>query len=135
MYTAQLIEHFTSPRNAGKIVDADGVGTVGDPDCGDYVRLYIRVRANRLRKVAFEIRGCPASIATTSILTELAGGKTLDEALAITDADVLGALGGLPEAKVHCSNLGTAALRLAVVDYLQRCKKNARSRHGQAANR
>lgn len=123
MYTAQVMEHFTSPRNTGKISDADGVGTIGDPACGDFVRIYIRVRSNRLREVAFEICGCPASIATTSVVTEMASGKTLDEAITITEDDVVNALNGLPEEKVHCSNLGTAALRQAIVDYLQRNKK------------
>ncbi len=123
MYTAQVIDHFTNPRNVGTIAGADGIGNVGDPDCGDFVRIYIRVRANRLREIAFEICGCPASIATTSVLTEMAVGKTLDEAVAIAETDVLSLLGGLPDAKAHCSNLGTAALRRAIADYLQRNKR------------
>ncbi len=123
MYTAQVIDHFTNPRNTGQIPDADGVGTIGDPGCGDFVRIYLRVRANRIRDIAFEICGCPASIATTSVLTEMASGKSLDEAVAITEDDVVNALAGLPESKVHCSNLGTGALRQAIVDYLQRYKK------------
>ncbi len=124
MYSAQVIDHFINPRNTGIIPDADGIGTIGDPDCGDFVRIFIRVRANRLREVSFEICGCPASIATTSILTEMVIGKTLDETVAITEADVVNALAGLPEAKIHCSNLSTAALRQAIVDYLQRYKQN-----------
>lgn len=122
MYSSKVIDHFSNPRNAGCLPDADGVGTIGDPDCGDFVRIYIRVRANRLREVTFEICGCPASIATTSVLTEMASGKTLDEAVSIAEKDVVDALAGLPEAKVHCSNLGVAALRLAIIDYLQKQK-------------
>ena len=123
MYTTQVIDHFTNPRNAGQIPGADGMGTIGDPDCGDFVRIYIKVRADRIRDIAFEICGCPASIATTSVLTEIASGKRLNDAVAITEEEVIKALKGLPEAKVHCSNLGVAALRQAVVDYLQCNKK------------
>ncbi len=122
MYTPQLIDHFTNPRNVGTITDADGVGTVGDPDCGDFIRIYIRVQANHLKELAFEACGCPASIATTSVLTELAVGKTLKEALSINGMDVVKALGGLPDPKIHCSNLGTAALQQAIVYYLQQKK-------------
>lgn len=119
MYTPQLIDHFTKPRNITPIPDANGIGTIGDPDCGDFVRIYILVRSDRLEKVAFEACGCPASIATTSVLTELASGKTINEALAIKEADIFNALGGLPEEKVHCSNLGIAALKQAIIYYLQ----------------
>ena len=132
MYSARVIDHFKNPRNVGIIPDADGTGTIGDPDCGDYVRIYIRVRANRLREVSFEICGCPASIAATSVLTELVTGKTLDEAVAVTEEDVVNALAGLPEPKIHCSNLGTAALRQAIVDYLQRYKKIKRINNREA---
>ncbi len=123
IYTARVIDHFTNPRNTGIIADADGVGTIGDPGCGDFVRIYIRVRADRLREISFEICGCPAAIATTSVLTEMATGKTLGEAVAITEEDVVDALNGLPESKIHCSNLSAAALRQAIVDYLQRNKR------------
>jgi nitrogen fixation protein NifU and related proteins len=119
MYTPQLIDHFTNPRNVGIIADADGIGTIGDPECGDFVRIYIKVKADRLHDIAFEVCGCPASIATTSVLTELAAGKTLDQAFCITEMDVVRALGGLPEPKIHCSNLGTAALRQAILYYRQ----------------
>jgi len=123
MYTARVIDHFQNPRNVGIIPDADGVGTVGDPDCGDFVRIYIRVRADRIKEISFEICGCPASIATASVLTEMADGRSLRDAVAITEDDVVRALSGLPESKVHCSNIGVAALRQAVVDYLQKHKK------------
>jgi nitrogen fixation protein NifU and related proteins len=119
MYTAELISHFNNPKNVGVIPDADGIGTIGDPECGDFVRIYIRVRENRLLQVTFEVCGCPAAIATTSVLTEIATGKTIMEAMAISDMDIVSALGGLPDPKVHCSNLGTAALKQAVLYYLQ----------------
>ncbi|MGM0689047.1 MAG: iron-sulfur cluster assembly scaffold protein [Bacillota bacterium] len=122
MYTPQLIDHFNNPRNVGAIADADGIGTVGDPDCGDFIRIYIRVKENRLEGLAFEACGCPASIATTSVLTELAIGKTLNEALSIKGLDVVNALGGLPDPKIHCSNLGTTALQQAIIYYLQHKK-------------
>ncbi len=123
MYTAKVIDHFQNPRNVGIIPEANGVATVGDPDCGDFVRIYIYVRADRIKEIGFEICGCSASIATASVLTEMAKGKALREAIAITEEDVVKALSGLPESKVHCSNIGVAALRQAVVDYLQKHKK------------
>ncbi len=122
MYTPQLIDHFSNPRNVGSLSDADGVGVIGDPDCGDFVRIYIEVKDNYLHNVLFEACGCPASIATTSVLTELALGKTLKEALSISEMDVVDALGGLPETKIHCSNLGTAALQQAITFFLQQKK-------------
>ena len=119
MYTNQLIDHFNNPRNTGIIPDADGVGTIGDPECGDFIRVYIKVRAYRLKEVTFEVCGCPAAIATTSALTEIVTGKTLVEAMVINEADVVKALGGLPDPKIHCSNLGTAALRQAILHYFE----------------
>lgn len=119
MYTQQLLDHFNNPRNVGIIENADGIGTVGDPECGDFIRIYIRVKNNRLAEVTFEACGCPASIATTSVLTELAEGKTPDQAFCISEMDVVRALGGLPDPKVHCSNLGAAALRQAILYYRQ----------------
>lgn len=120
MYTEKVIEHFLNPRNVGCIPDADGVGTLGDPSCGDFLRIYIRVEGDRLADVKFEVYGCPAAIATSSILTEMVKGKTLEEALRVTDEDVAEALGGLPEWKLHCSNLGAEALHRAIVDYMLR---------------
>lgn len=122
MYTDKLIEHFKNPRNIGQIPDADGVGTIGDPSCGDYLRIFIKVKEDRLTEVKFEVYGCPAAIATTSILTEIAAGKTLEEAFEISDLDIVEALGGLPDQKIHCSNLGTLALYQAMLDYLARKK-------------
>lgn len=122
MYTDKLIEHFKNPRNVGEITDADGVGTIGDPDCGDFLSIFIKVTEELLSEVKFVVYGCPAAIATTSVLTEIAVGKTIAEALEITDQDIAAALGGLPDPKMHCSNLGTAALYQAVLDYLQKRK-------------
>ena len=117
MYTQNLLDHFQNPRNVGRLDDADGVGTVGDPDCGDFIRIYIRVKNDHLQEVLFEACGCPAAIATTSALTELAMGKTLERAFAISEMDVVRALGGLPDPKIHCSNLGAAALHAAINNY------------------
>jgi len=120
MYNKKILQHFTNPRNFGEIPDADGVGSVGDPNCGDYIKIYIKVEDNRLVDVKCKVFGCAAAIATTSVLTELAMGKNLDEAAEITPLDVAGALGGLPEEKMHCSNLGTAALQEAIWDHVIR---------------
>ncbi len=120
MYTEKLIDHFQNPRNVGSIPDADGVGTIGDPGCGDFLRIYIKVKEDRLSEIKFEVFGCPAAIATTSVLTEVALGKKLAELFKITDQDIADALGGLPEAKMHCSNLGTVALFHAIMDYFSR---------------
>ncbi len=120
MYTALVMKHFLNPKNAGKIPKPDGVGTTGDPSCGDYLRIYICVEDDCISDIKFEVYGCPAAIATSSVLTERAKGKTLNEALSITEADVSRALGGLPEPKEHCSNLGTAALRQAIENYRKR---------------
>jgi nitrogen fixation protein NifU and related proteins len=117
VYTEKLLDHFQNPRNVGSLPDADGVGTLGDPDCGDFLCVYIKVKEDRLTEIKFEVYGCPAAIATTSVLTELALGKTLEEVFRITDQDIADALGGLPEVKMHCSNLGTVALFFAIMDY------------------
>lgn len=117
MYTEKVLDHFLNPRNVGEIPNADGVGTIGDPSCGDYLRVYIKVKDGRLVDVKFKLFGCPAAIGTSSITTELAMGKTLKEAWGITEDDVIKALGGLPDEKIHCSVLGPAALRLAILDY------------------
>lgn len=120
MYTEKVLDHFLNPHNVGAIPDADGVGILGDPSCGDFLRIYIKVSNGRLADVKFEVFGCPAAIATSSILTEMVKGKTLEEAMEVTDADVAEALGGLPEWKLHCSNLGAEALHRAILDYSRR---------------
>lgn len=106
-----------NPRNVGEIPDADGVGTVGNPVCGDLMTVYIKVKDNRLVDVKFKTFGCGAAIATSSMITELAKGKTIEEALKITRGDVADSLGGLPPIKMHCSNLAADALHAAIEDY------------------
>jgi len=117
MYTEKVMEHFRNPRNMGEIPDADGIGTVGNPVCGDLMTVYIKVKDNRIEDIKFKTFGCGAAIATSSMITELAKGKTIDEALKITRADVAESLGGLPPIKMHCSNLAADALHAAIKDY------------------
>ena len=118
------MDHFTNPRNVGEIPDADGVGTVGNPVCGDLMTVYIKVKDNRLEDIKFKTFGCGAAIATSSMITELAKGKTIEEALKITRGDVAESLGGLPPIKMHCSNLAADALHAAIKDYMK--KKEAK---------
>jgi nitrogen fixation NifU-like protein len=122
MYTDKVMEHFRNPRNMGEIPDADGVGTVGNPVCGDLMTIYIKVRDNRLADIKFKTFGCGSAIATSSMITELARGKTLEEGMKITRADVADSLGGLPPIKMHCSNLAADALHAAIEDYYKRQK-------------
>jgi len=117
MYTEKVKDHFFHPRNVGEIKDADGVGTVGNPTCGDVMSIYIKVKDEKIGDIKFKTFGCAAAIATSSVLTEMAKGKTLDEALKITRDDVANELGGLPAIKLHCSNLAADALRAAIADY------------------
>ncbi len=116
-YTDILRDHFLTPRNAGEIESPDGVGFIGDPGCGDMLKVTIRVENDRLTDIRFLCKGCAAAIGTASMMTEMARGKTLDEAIEITDEAIEAAVGGLPEAKRHCSNLGASALHEAVYDY------------------
>lgn len=120
MYSEKVMEHFRNPRNMGEIPDADGVGTVGNPVCGDMMIIYIKVKDNRIADIKFKTFGCGAAIATSSMITELAKGKTLEEAMKITRADVADALDGLPPIKMHCSNLAADALHAAIKDYYNR---------------
>ena len=116
MYNKKVMEHFRKPKNVGEIKDADGIGKVGNPVCGDVMIIYIKVKDNKIKAIKFKTFGCVSAIATTSMLTELAKGKTLDEAKKITRDDVANALGGLPSIKMHCSNLAADALREAIKD-------------------
>jgi len=116
------MEHFLNPRNGGEIEDADGIGEVGNPVCGDMMSFYIKVEDNRLADVKFKTFGCGAAIAVSSMVSEMAKGKTIDEALAITSKAVAEGLDGLPKNKYHCSNLGAEALHKAIEDYQK--KKN-----------
>jgi len=117
MYGDKVMEHFMNPRNVGEIADADGVGEVGNPVCGDMMSFYIKVKDNRLEDVKFKTFGCGAAIAVSSMTAELAIGKTLEEAMRITPDSVAEELGGLPKNKHHCSNLGAQALHKAIRDY------------------
>lgn len=118
MYSEKVIEHFMSPQNAWYMPDADGVGKIGEPGCGDNCMIFIKVRDGIIQDISFLIFGCGAAIASGSITTVLAKGKTLQAALKITEQDIIDALDGLPEMKQHCSNLGAAALHAAIQDYL-----------------
>jgi len=118
MYTDKVMEHFLHPRNVGTIPDADGVGEVGNPVCGDMMTFYIKVKNGRLEDVKFQTFGCGAAIAVSSMVSEMAKGKTLEEAMKITNEIVAEELGGLPPHKMHCSNLGADALHKAIEDYL-----------------
>jgi len=123
MYTEKVKDHFFNPRNVGEIRNADGVGTVGNPQCGDVMTIYIKVKDEKIDDIKFKTFGCAAAIATSSILTEMTIGKKLDEALKITRDDVANELGGLPAIKLHCSNLAADALREAIKDYRKKNKK------------
>jgi len=116
-YSQKVLEHFSNPHNVGTIADADGVGEVGNPVCGDVMKIYIKVKDNRIDDIRFQTLGCGAAIATSSMVTDLAKGKTLDEALTITRDNVASELDGLPSAKMHCSNLAADALHAAIKDY------------------
>ncbi len=120
MYSDIVMDHFANPRNAGVIDDADGVGEVGNPVCGDMMTFYIKVKDERLVDVKFQTFGCVAAIAVSSMVSEMAKGKTLEEAMAITNRSVAEELGGLPKNKFHCSNLGADALHKAIESYLKK---------------
>lgn len=123
MYSDKVMDHFTNPRNVGDMPDADGIGEVGNPTCGDAMRIYIKVRDDRITDAKFKTFGCGAAIAVSSMVTEMVKGKTLDEGLAISKEAVASALDGLPAQKMHCSNLGADALKKAIEDYKSRQKK------------
>lgn len=108
------------PQNAHSMPDADAEGDYGDPSCGDYLTVYLKVKNNRVEEISYLVFGCCASIATSSMTSVLAKGKTLEEALDITEEDIIQALDGLPENKIHCSNLGVSALRNAIKNYLNK---------------
>lgn len=117
MYSEKVMDHFMNPRNVGEIPDADGVGMEGNPTCGDVMKIFIKVENERIIDAKFKTFGCGASIAVSSMVTEMVKGKTLEEALRISKETVAEALGGLPPQKMHCSNLGADALRKAIEDY------------------
>jgi nitrogen fixation NifU-like protein len=131
IYSEKVMEHFQNPRNVGVIRDADGVGQVGNPVCGDMMSFYIKVKDNRLEDVKFQTFGCGAAIAVSSIVSEMAIGKTIEEALKITNKIVAEQLGGLPKNKLHCSNLGADALHKAIENYRERQKAEAEKKKPQ----
>jgi len=128
VYSEKVMEHFMNPRNVGEIENPDGVGEEGNPVCGDMMTFYIKVKDNRLEDVKFKTFGCGAAIAVSSMVSEMAKGKTLEEAMKITPRSVADELEGLPKNKFHCSNLGAQALNKAILDYLSKQKKEGGKR-------
>ncbi len=125
MYSEKVMEHFTNPRNVGEIDNADGIGEVGNPVCGDMMSFYIKVKDGRIEDIKYKTFGCVAAIAVSSTVSELAKGRTLDEARAITKKAAAEALDGLPKEKMHCSNLGAEALSKAIENYEERRSSNS----------
>jgi nitrogen fixation NifU-like protein len=125
MYSPIVMDHFKNPRNVGEIENADGVGEVGNPLCGDMMTIYLKIAEDRIQDIKFKTFGCGAAIAVSSMLTEMAKGKSLDEAREITNKDVAAALEGLPKNKLHCSNLGADALQKAIKNYEDRLSGKA----------
>lgn len=120
LYTETVMDHFTHPRNVGEIPDADGVGEVGNAKCGDIMKMYLKIKDNRIEDAKFETFGCGSAIASSSMATELIKGKTIEEALAVTNKQVVDALGGLPAYKLHCSVLAEESIKAAVKNYYDR---------------
>lgn len=125
MYSKKVMEHFKDPKNMGEMENPDGVGEVGNPRCGDVMRVAIKVKNNKIEDIRFQTMGCIAAIATSSMTTELAKGKTLEEAKKITNKDVAESLGSLPPIKMHCSNLAASALKKAIENYEEKEKSNS----------
>lgn len=131
MYSDIVMDHFTNPRNVGQIEDPDGIGEVGNPVCGDMMTFTIKVKDGRIEDVKFKTFGCGAAIAVSSMVTELAKGRTLEEAKKISKKEIAEALGGLPPQKLHCSNLGTEALIEAIEDYEEKMAGAGGNGHGE----
>lgn len=127
MYSDKVMAHFANPHNVGEIPDADGIGKVGNPQCGDVMWLYIKIKDNILTDIKFKTFGCGAAIATSSMITDLAKGKTIEEAKKISRQDVADSLDGLPPTKMHCSNLAADALREAIKDYEAKLAEKAKA--------
>lgn len=125
MYSERVMDHFQNPRNVGEIPDADGIGTVGNPVCGDVMRLYIKIKDGIISDAKFKTFGCGAAIATSSMVTEMVKGKSIEEALKISNKAVAEALDGLPPIKMHCSVLAEEALKAAIDDYLSKTRMSA----------
>ena len=120
LYTQTVMDHFMHPRNVGEIADADGVGEVGNAKCGDIMKMYLKIKDDKIEDVKFETFGCGSAIASSSMATELIKGKTIEEALAVTNKQVVDALGGLPAYKLHCSVLAEESIKAAVKNYYDR---------------
>lgn len=127
MYSEKVMDHFSNPRNVGEIENADGVGQVGNPKCGDIMKMYLKIENDIIIDVKFKTFGCGAAVATSSMATELVKGKSIDEALMITNKAVAEALDGLPPAKMHCSNLAEEAIHAAIDDYLIKTGRKQKS--------
>jgi len=123
MYSEKVMEHFQNPRNAGDMTDPDGIGQVGNPSCGDIMKIFIKVNDDVITDIKFKTFGCGAALATSSMVTEMVKGKTIAEALQVTNKAVAEALDGLPPKKMHCSNLAADALHAAIEDYRQKQNK------------
>ena len=121
-YNKNVFEHFRNPRNMGEMKDADAEASVGNPACGDVMKVMLKIKDDKIKDIKFQTMGCVAAIATSSMMTELAKGKSLDEAKKITNKDVAAALGELPPIKVHCSNLAADALKLAIANFRENRK-------------
>lgn len=119
-YNDKVIEHYSNPRNVGEIPDANGIGEVGNPVCGDIMKMYLKIENGIIKDVKFKTFGCGAAIATSSVSTELIKGKTIDEALKLTNKEVVDELGGLPPVKLHCSVLAEETIKSAIADYLRK---------------
>lgn len=126
VYNKIILDHFKNPRHVGEIEDPDGAALVGDPNCGDYIQLHLTIDGDKITDIKYKVFGCPAAIATSSILSELAMERELDDALQITDDEVIEAAGGIPARKAHCSLLGVVGLHTAIADYLMRREKGGR---------
>lgn len=124
MYSEKVVDHFTNPRNVGEIEEADGVGQVGNPVCGDIMKIYLKIENNIIVDVKFKTFGCGAAIATSSMATELIKGKSVDEALELSNKAVVEALDGLPPVKLHCSVLAEEAVKSAIIDYYKKIGKD-----------
>jgi len=131
VYNETLIDHFMHPRNVGEIENADAIAVVGDPTCGDFVRVYLKVEAGKISDFKFLTQGCPGAISTSSIATEIAIGKTLEEALNLTDNDVIEAAGGIPARKAHCSLLAIKGLHEAILNYQSSLSPSPRAEEGR----
>lgn len=121
-YSPKVFDHFFNPRNNGVLEDANGIAEIGDPDCGDHLKVYLRIENDMVKDIKFQIKGCPAAIACASAMTELVMGKPVQEAMLVSDDQIIEHIDGLPEFKIHCSALGASGFRVAVMDYSLKSK-------------